>query len=398
MDFLFGEKEEKFRTEIRQFVKENMPKNYIGHMFEEEHSDEDWDFAMSMAKKMAEKKWLTMSWPEDHGGSGASVWERVVFGEEASYWGIPGLGMGVSGTAWVGPTLMILGTEEQKEKYLPPIAAGEPDGVWCTGYSEPDSGSDLASLQTRAEKVGDEYIVNGQKVWTSCAHRARWMWLICRTNPDVPKKHQGLSLLLVDMKSEGLSVNPLKNFAGGHVFNEVFFKDVRVPVSNLVGTENEGWMHLMTALGFERSTGLSFCARIRRLFDELLVYARETGLMEKNEIRQKMADLAIDIEAARLLAYEPICMAEKGEPGIYQGPRDKANTDILMEKLTRVGTEIIGAYAQVDILHKDSKWTKMNGAFEHLYYYCSGLAIAAGTTYVQKNIIGQFGMQLPRSY
>ncbi len=398
MDFLFGEKEERFRSEIQEFAKENLPKNHIGHMFEEEHDDKSWDFAMSMAKKLAEKKWLVMSWPEQFGGSGASPWERVVFGEEVSYWGIPGLGMGVSGTAWVGPTLMLIGTPEQQEKYLPPIAAGEDDGVWCTGYSEPDSGSDLASLQTRGEKVGDEYVINGQKVWTSCAHRARWMWLICRTNPNTEKKHEGLSIIIVDMKSEGLTVSPLKNFAGGHVFNEVFFKDVRVPVENLVGKENDGWNQLMLALSFERGTGIAFCATARRKFDELVEYVKEAGLMKKPEIRQKLADLAIDLEATRLLAYEPVYMAEHGIPGIHQSSRDKANIDNLQEKLSRIGTEILGAYAQLDILHRDSKWTKMDGAFEYLYYYTAGLALAAGTTQVQKNIVGQFGLQLPRSY
>lgn len=226
MHFLFGEKEENFRKEIREFVKENIPPDYIGNVFDEENSDEEWDFAMSTARKLAQRKWLVMSWPEEYGGMGASAWERVVMAEEASYWGIPGMSMGVSGTAWVGPTLMLVGTKEQQQRFLPPIAAGEPDGVWCTGYSEPDSGSDLASLQTRAIREGDEYIVNGQKVWTSCAHRARWMWLICRTNPNVEKKHQGLSIMMVDMQSEGLTVSPIKNLVGGHVFNEVFFKDV----------------------------------------------------------------------------------------------------------------------------------------------------------------------------
>jgi 3-oxocholest-4-en-26-oyl-CoA dehydrogenase alpha subunit len=398
MDFLFGEKEEKFRTEVREFVKENMPDGHIHHMFDEEHDDKEWEFAMSMARKMAERKWLTMSWPKEYGGMDAPVWQRVVFGEEMAYWGVPGGGMGVSGTAWVGPVLMIFGTKEQQEKYLPPIAAGQDDGVWCTGYSEPDSGSDLASLQTRAERVGDEYVVNGQKVWTSCAHRARWMWLLARTKTDVQRNHDGLSIIMVDMKSEGVTVSPLKNFAGGHVFNEVFFKDVRVPAENLVGKENEGWAELMTALSFERGTAIAFTASARRRFEHLVQYAKETGLMKKASVRSKLADLAIDIESARLMAYEPVWKAENGISGIHEPSRDKAAGDILSEKLTRIGTEMIGAYAQLDILHKDSKWTKIQGALEHLFYYCPGLAVAAGTTAVQKNIVAQFGLQLPKSY
>ncbi|MBW2611321.1 MAG: acyl-CoA dehydrogenase family protein [Deltaproteobacteria bacterium] len=398
MNFLFGEKEERLRSEIREFVKENMPPDYIGNMFVEEESDEGWDFAMSMARKMAQKKWLVMSWPEEYGGMGASTWERVVLAEEAAYWGIPGLSMGISGTAWVGPTLMISGTKDQQDRFLPPIAAGEPDGVWCTGYSEPDAGSDLASLQTRAVRDGNEYIINGQKVWTSCAHLARWMWLICRTNSDAKKKHQGLSIFMVDMRSEGLTVNPLRNLVGGHVFNEVFFKDVRVPAENLVGRENEGWHQLMTALGFERGIAISFTASVRRKFDALVEYVKDAGLMSRPRVRAQLADLAVDIETARLLAYEPVCLAEEGIMNVHAASRDKANIDHLHEKLARVGTEILGAYSQLDYLHKDSKWTKLGGTFEHLYYYNVGMAIAAGTTYVQKNIVGQFGLQLPRSY
>jgi len=203
---------------------------------------------------------------------------------------------------------------------------------------------------------------------------------------------------MVDMKSEGLTVSPLRNFAGGHVFNEVFFKDVRVPVENLVGVENEGWTQLMTALQFERGTAIGFTAMSRRLFEGLILYAKETGEMKKAGVRSKLAQLAIDIETARLLAYEPVWMAEKGMVPLHQASRDKAYSDILSEKLTRIGTELVGAYAQLDILHKDNKWTKMNGGLEHLFYHCPGLAVAAGTTHVQKNIVGQFGLQLPRSY
>ena len=146
---------------------------------------------MSIAKKLAEKKWLTLTWPKEYGGLAASPMERLTFAEESGYWGIPGYKMGVSGTGWVGPTLMLLGTEEQKKTYLPLIASGDPDGVWCTGYSEPDAGSDFASLQTSAERVGDEYIINGQKVWNSAGHRARYCWLACRTDPNAKRGAPG---------------------------------------------------------------------------------------------------------------------------------------------------------------------------------------------------------------
>jgi len=398
MEFRFTEKEERFRKEIREFVKENLPPGYFGHKYEEEGDDEAWAFAMKIAEKLAQKKWLTISWPEEFGGLGASLWEQAVFREEVGYWGIPGTTMGISGTGWVGPSLMRFGSREQQKKYLPLIATGQPDGVWCTAYSEPDSGSDLASLQTRAEKKGDDYILNGQKVWTSCAHRARWCWLACRTDPNAPKKHHGLSLMIVDMKSPGVTVRPLKNFVGSHIFNEIFFNDVKVPASNLVGVENKGWAQLMQALAFERGTSINYSGMHRRFLDELVMYSRETGLMQKTEIRHKLADLAMEVDMLKVLTYETIWKMNNGIEVIYEPSRDKATADILHEKMSRVGLEILGAFAQMDPLHKNTRWVKLKGAFEHMYYTCPAIAIAAGTTNTQRNIVGQFGLQLPRAY
>ena len=187
MEFQLGEKEEKLRFEIRKFVTEELSSSYSSSLFENEHFDEKWEFTMSISKKLSQKGWLTMNWPKEYGGLGASPWERLVYSEEVGYWGIPGTTMGESGVEWVGPSLILFGTEEQRKKYMPVIAAGEPDGIWCTGYSEPDAGSDFANIRTSAERKGDEYIINGQKVWTSVAHRARWCWLAVRTDPN-PKK------------------------------------------------------------------------------------------------------------------------------------------------------------------------------------------------------------------
>ncbi len=398
MDFQFSEKENRFRKEIREFVKENIPANRFEHMYAEEHDDESWAFAMSISRKLAERKWLTLSWPREYGGLDASPMEKLIFGEESGYWGIPGIKMGVSGTVWVGPTLMLLGTDAQKKKYLPLIAAGEPDGVWCTGYSEPDSGSDLASLQTRAERKGDDYIINGQKVWTSAAHRARWLWLACRTNQNVEKKHHGLSIVIVDMKSPGITVRPIKNYYGFHFFNEIFLRDVRVPVENLVGEENNGWRHLMQALTFERGSAVYDSGLARRMRDELVHYAKETGQLSKPEVRRNIADLTVDIEAARALAFEAAWKISRGETVIYEASRDKATMDDLFHKLARVGMEILGAYGMMDPLDKESKWTKLKGMIEHIYYTTPGKATAAGSTFTQKNIAGQFGLGLPRSY
>lgn len=398
MEFRFGEKEEKLRAEIREFVKKELPPHHIGHMFEDETNEESWAFSMTIAKKLAEKGWLTISWPQEYGGMGASHWEQLVFKEEAVYWGIPGLGMGIGGTGWVGPSLMLFGTDAQKEKYIPMIASGEPDGVWCTGYSEPDAGSDMAAMQTTAVREGDEYVINGQKVWTSCAHYSRWLWLACRTDPNAKKRHQGLSLFIVDMKSKGLTLRPLENYVGGHVFNELFFKDLRVPAENLVGVEGKGWSQLMTALSFERGTAISVGASAKRLLDELVLYTKETGQIKQPQVRQKLADLAIDIQALRLMAREMVWKKAQGQTVVFEPSRDKGFGDVLQEKLGRVAADIIGAYSQLDTSVKTTRWHQLKGAAEHLYHYNIGFAIAAGTTDTQRNIVGQFGLQLPRAY
>ena len=398
MNFQFSEKEEKLRAEIRQFVKDNLPLHHMPLLFEEENSEESWEFSMHIAKKLAERRWLTISWPVEYGGLGATVAEHAVFTEEVGYWGIPGVGMGVSGTAWVGPTLLLLGTEAQKKKYVPLIAAGDLDGVWCTGYSEPNAGSDFANIRTRAERRGDYYYVNGQKVWTSAAHRARWCWLACRTDPNAQKKHQGISLIIVDMKSPGVVVRPIKTYIGFHYFNEVFFDDVKVPVENLVGQENHGWYHLMQALAFERGLALNGSASARRLLDELIMFCRETGALERPEIRQKIADISVEVASLRNLALEAVWKMSQGATVIYEPSRDKAYNDQILLAVGRIGTDILGTYATLDPMQKENKWVKLGGAIEHMYWMAPGLTIAAGTTDTMRNIVGQFGLQLPRSY
>jgi len=404
MDFKFGEKEEKLRKEIREFVKAELPPGWLMIGLEEGSKDEDWQFTMLMSKKLAERGWLTMAWPEKYGGRGASLWEQLVYKEESRYWSIPGTSMGVSGVNWVGPSLMLFGTEEQKEKYLPPIAAGEPDGVWCTGYSEPNAGSDFANLQTRAVKDGDGYIINGQKVWTSAGHRARWCWLAARTNPNTPKKHQGISIFIVDMKSKGVTINPILNYCGYHGFNEVFFDDVRIPAANLVGEENKGWYQLMTSLSYERgSVGSGAYGCNKRILDELIQYTKEVKhdgrpLFQNPVIRHELAERAAEIEAQRVLIYQTIWKMTRKEIPIYEPSRDKVFNDMVAERLAITGTKILGAYSQVDTQYKDSKWTKLKGCVESLYWLFPGTASAAGTDEIEKNIIGQFGLKLPKSY
>jgi len=401
MDFKLGEKEEALRKGIREFAQKELPSECFCLLLEEESRDEDWKLAMSISKKLAQKGWLVMAWPKEYGGQGASYWEQMVYGEECGYWGIPGVAMGVSGVAWVGPSLMQFGNEEQRKKYLPLIASGEADGVWCTAYSEPNAGSDFANIQTRAVRDGDEYVINGQKVWTSCAHRARWCWLAVKTDPGAPKKHRGISIFMVDMKSPGITVNPLLNYYGAHIFNEVFFDNVRVPASNLVGEENKGWYHLMQSLASERhSLGPPLYGNVRRLLDELAGYAKETQydgkpLSQNPEVRHMLADAAVEAEMLKLFNYQVTWELTQGLIPIYGSSRNKAFGDQLLERIGIIGMRIMGTYCQVDPY---SKWTKLHGIIQRVYLLSPGISIAAGTDEIEKNVIGQFKLGLPKSY
>jgi 3-oxocholest-4-en-26-oyl-CoA dehydrogenase alpha subunit len=401
MDFKFGEKEERLRGEVRDFAREEMKGRNVVSGLEEESLDEDWAFSLQMSKKLAQKGWLTMAWPKEYGGGAASAFEQYVYIDEASYWGIPGTTMGVGGIGWVGQSLMLFGSQEQRNKYIPPIAAGEPDGIWCTAYSEPNAGSDFANIQTRAVRNGDEYIVNGQKIWTSCAHRARWCWLAVRTDSSVAKKQHGISLVILDMKSPGITIKPIVNYAGVHIFNELFFDNVRIPVINLVGKENGGWYHLMQSLAFERhSIAPQFYGSARRIHEFLVKYARTTmykgKLMSADPVvRHKLAERTIELETLKMFGYEITWKMSKGTIPVYEAARNKAYCDMIIQRLATTGTEMLGIYSQVDV---SSKWAKLLGMITRLYMMFPGLSIAGGTDEVQKNIIGQFKLGLPRAY
>jgi alkylation response protein AidB-like acyl-CoA dehydrogenase len=400
MDFKLGEKEESLREEIRKFAREELPAGWVGPTVLDQEC-RDWEIEKAIAKKLAQKGWLVMSWPKEYGGRDASLWEQTVYEMEVGYWGIPGAFMGISGVQWVGPCLMLFGSEEQKKKYLPLIASGEPDGVWCTGYSEPNAGSDLANLQTRAVRDGDEYVINGQKVWTSAAHRSRWCWLMARTDTNAVKKHRGLSLFIVDMQSPGVTVSPLPNYYGRHHFNEVFFDNVRIPASDLVGEENRGWYLLMQALAFERrSLAPTTYGAFKRVLEELVQYVKETkhggrALSQNTMIRGKLADMAIELEMLKLFAYQLTWRLSQGEIPVYESSRNKVMSDDLVKRIAIAAAEILGAYSQVD---PDSKWARLDGIVQGAYLGFPGQAIAAGTDEVEKSIIGQFKLGLPKSY
>ena len=400
MDFRLGEKELALKEEIRRFAEAELPADWRRSTLVDGEC-RDFEFEMSMSRKLAQRGWLVMSWPREYGGQGASLWEQTIYEMEIAYWGIPGAWMGISGTQWVGPCLMLFGTEEQRRKYLPLIASGDKNGVWCTGYSEPNAGSDFANLQTRAVREGDDYIINGQKVWMSVAHRARWCWLAARTDLNAAKKHRGISIFIVDMKSPGVTVNPILNYYGRHHFNEVFFDSVRVPASNLVGEENKGWYHLMQALAFERrSTAPMTYGHFKRVLEELADYAARTEregrpLSQNPVIRARLASLAIDLEALKMFAFQLAWRISQGQIPVYESSRNKVMSDEVMKRVALTGAEVLGIYSQVD---PDSDWAELKGAVQGAYLGFPGQAIAAGTAEIEKSIIAQFRLGLPKSY
>src|SRR5450759_1382203 len=251
MDFRFSPDEEAFRSEIRAFLKAELPAEWArggGSGNLGEGGDDSWEFLRTFQRKLSQKGFLTLGWPAEHGGRAAGVIQQVIYNEEMAYHRAP-TQLGV-GPDRVGPTIILYGTDEQKARHLPGIANAET--VWCQGFSEPAAGSDLAALETRAVLDGDHFVVNGQKIWTSLAHRADWCVLLVRTDPDAPK-HKGISYLLVDMRLPGIQVAPLVDITGRHAFNQIFFEDVRVPRDCLVGELNRGWYVAAATLDFERS-------------------------------------------------------------------------------------------------------------------------------------------------
>ena len=394
MDFAFTPEQEAFRQEIRQWIKENLPPDWDEVGFRAEH--ENREFSRQISKKLGEKGWLASAWPKEYGGLGLSPMEQLIYKEEMNYYRVPGIDMGVGGITWIGPALMILGTEEQKKEHLPPLARGE--RWWCTGYSEPEAGSDMANVRCRAALHGDEYVINGQKLWTSGGDISdHWCWLMVRTGPEEPK-HKGISLLLVDMKTPGITLRPLIDMSGTHDLNEVFYDDVHVPRKNLVGEENRGWYHSMISLDFERTTGVARASQLRRMIDELIKFAQETTVKDKPLtkdplVRRKLAEITIDTEVARMLAYRVVWMQTKGLIPNYEASMIKLYATELMQQIAHVGTQIMGLYGQLGI---GSKWAPLKGAMEDAYLSTVGRTIAAGTSEIMRNIIATRGLGLPR--
>ena len=393
MDYRFTPEQETFRTEVREFLKTVLPGDPDSEQGEEiGGTDEQWLFARDFQKKLAARSWLVPHWPKQYGGNDMGIMEQVIMREEMAYARAPL--PDIFGINMLGPVLMLYGTDEQKRQHLPGIASA--DVTWCQGYSEPGSGSDLASLQTRAVRDGDDYVINGQKIWTSNAHRADWMFVLVRTDPDAPK-HKGISFLLTPTDVPGFSTRPLINLASQHGFNEVFFEDVRVPRRNLVGEENRGWYVGAALLDFERS-GIGNAAAAARNLEDLLGYVRETGKGAVNgfdeTVRHKLAELVIEAEVGRYLAYRVASIQARGEVPNAESSMAKGYLSELSQRVAAAGVNIMGLAGQVR--PESKKWAQLRGTFTLAYMVTLGQTIAGGTSEIQRNIIAQRGLGLSR--
>ena len=344
-------------------------------------------------RKLTERGWVAPSWPKEYGGAGLTLTEQLILNEEFAEAGAPQM-TGDMGISMVGPTLILFGSEEQKAEHLPKILRGET--LWCQGFSEPGSGSDLASLQTRAVRDGDDYIINGQKIWTSGAHLADWCILLARTDTEAPK-HKGISYFLLDMKTPGITVQPLIDMMDNHGFNEMFFENVRIPKNCLLGQENQGWYMAATTLDFERSS-IGGAVGGRRMLEEIVGFARETKrngkrLIDEVPVRVRLADAALEVEIGQLLSYRVASMQSRGLVPNYESSIAKLfNTDMQL-RLAKAGMEIMGLYGQ---LEPQSKYVPLRGKFERQYLWQTGMSVGGGTPEIQRNIIAMRGLGLPR--
>jgi alkylation response protein AidB-like acyl-CoA dehydrogenase len=378
MDLTFDERETAFRDEVRGWFAANPPG-------EEPVHDEDAHYAWrrDFQRRLAEGGLAAVHWPVEYGGRAATLTESAIFYEELGRSGAP-LPANVLGILLAGPTIMTYGTPEQKERLLEPILTG--DEIWCQGFSEPDAGSDLAALKTRAVKDGDDWLVTGQKVWTSGAQYSKWCMLVARTDPDAPK-HKGLTYFLLDMEQEGVEVVPLRQITGEPEFNELFLDGARIPGSQVLGGVGNGWKVALTTLMNERA-GLAFFlqVRLRRLLDGLIDEASGRGLLDDPVVADTLGDLHLKAEVLRLTAYRGLTAVEKyGQPG-PEGSLTKWMWSDTNQQLTQFAADLLGPTA----LQAGDPW-----AYELLR--ARGNSIEGGTTEVLKNIVAERVLGLPKA-
>jgi alkylation response protein AidB-like acyl-CoA dehydrogenase len=388
MDFRDTPAEARFRSDVRTFINRQLPDELRtrGAFTDSFDLGEDRSPPLRLWwQRLTNQRWIAPAWPVEYGGGGLSVMEQFIFSEEIALARAPRLG-GIA-IGWAGPTIMLYGTEEQKREHLPRILSGAE--VWCQGFSEPGAGSDLASLQTRAVRDGDEYAVNGQKIWTSGAQNAHWMLLLARTDPDAPK-HKGLSYFVVDMKSPGITVRPITTITGTQEFNEVFFDNLHIPAKNLLGEEHRGWYIATTTLDLERS-GISTAITTVLHVHDLVDYVRGNGRLPAPTLRYEIVERAIEAEAARLMSYQIVSMQNAGLIPNKEASVAKLYTSELDQRISRTWMRVLGLYGQIR-----SSDAPVGGAVPYRFLLNVASTIGGGTSEIMRNIIAQRGLGLPR--
>ncbi len=394
MDFSHTAEQEAFRAELRQWLAERKEAGAMA-AGERRSLDDIVERGKRWQRELYDGGWCGLAWPREYGGRGAGLIEQIIFQEELARAGSPQL-VNLLALSMVGPLIIDHGSEEQKQRYLKPILTAEE--IWCQGFSEPGAGSDLASVATRAERSGDEYVVNGQKVWTSYAQYADFCIALVRTDPEAPK-HKGLTMLIVDMKSPGVEVRPLMQMNGDSEFNEVYFDEVRVPAENVIGREGDGWRMAVAMLMYERAT-LTFQRQLqsRVALEDLLRFAREFRVRGRRAAddpvyRQRIARCYIESEALRLTSLRHLTKQLRGAPPGPEGSMEKLFWSEMFQRMLGVAMEIAGPYAQ---LASGDPRAPMNGCWPHLFLYSRGRTIAAGTSEIQRGIIAQRVLGLPK--
>ena len=397
MDFELTKDEKQFREEVDDFIKEQLPPNWeemalywpAGYGALPIAEKEFRAFSLEYNRKLGAKGWLSLGWPEQYGGQNSMIRQAIV-DDVASYYRAPAGGIA---SMIAGPTIIAVGSEEMKNQWLEKIAAG--DCNFWLAYSEPNAGSDLAALTTTAVEDGDQYVVNGQKIWSSAAHVSEYAWLLARTDPSA-SRHKGATLFIVDNNTPGITINPIENICGIHSFNEVFFDDVRVPRENIVGELNKGFYNVMVALQFERL--LVGTGAFRRVLEDLVQYARETErngrrLSDDPAVRDKLAEMAIEIDVLYAYFWRTAWLMDQGQFPEMETSVLKMFATELSRKLSNVAMEVLGP---MGTLERGSKGAPLRGLMSLGYLDGISGPIGAGTSEIQRSIIATRGLGLPR--
>ena len=396
MDFDFTADQQRFRSDVRAWLGTHVPPDLKGRGFAASRADRAHvDRLRQWQRTLHEAGYVGIDWPREYGGRGASIMEQIILYEEMSRAQAP-QPLNRGGLSMLGPTLMTHGTPAQRERHLAKILTAEE--LWCQGFSEPDAGSDLANLQTRAVRDGDWYVINGQKVWTSMAHVAEYGFFLVRTDPGAPK-HKGITFILIDMKAPGITIRPLTQITGEAEFNEVFLENVRVPAANVVGKVNEGWGVALTTLAYERDV-LTMIRHIslRTALERLVALARRTKrdggtAADDPVLRQKLAGLAVAERCLQLNGYRSLTRILRGLSPGPEGSTSKLFWSQVDQDLAEIATEVIGPFSQ---LKGSSEWAPDEGQWEFYCLLARGSGIRAGTSEILRNILGERVLGLPK--